>query len=85
MKRFMIARCLLIVVSLVVLIPVFSVCAQDLAEKTLLTEGPLQKVSDYFSTQTLVYSDGTSITRDEILGDVVANVALLFSPAPEAR
>ena len=67
MKRFMIARCLLIVLSLVILIPAFSY-AHDVTKKTLLSVGPLQKISNYFSTQILTYSDGTSVSRDLING-----------------
>jgi len=68
MKRRMIKGFLLGVLALAVFVPAFSAFAQDVAEKTVVTQGPLQKISNYFSTQEFTYSDGTSITRDIIGG-----------------
>jgi hypothetical protein len=68
MKRSMVARCFLIVLSLVVLVPAFSAYAEDVTEKTLVGVGSVEKANDYFSTQTFTYSDGTSISRDVISG-----------------
>ena len=66
MKRSIFARYLLIVVALIAFIPAFSSYAQDVAGETLVGVGPLEKINDYFSTQTLTYSDGTSVSRDVI-------------------
>jgi hypothetical protein len=68
MKRFVITRCLVIVLALFILTPVFSVYAEDVTERTLVGVGPVEKANDYFSTQTFTYSDGTSIRRDTISG-----------------
>ena len=36
--------------------------------KTQVSEGPVQQINKYFSTQTVTYSDGTSISRYIING-----------------
>ena len=67
-KRHMVTGFLLVVLALAVFGPAYSVFAQGTAEKTLVSAGPVQQLNNYFSTQTFVYSDGTSISRDMIKG-----------------
>ena len=68
MKRLVIASCLSVVLSIMFVIPAFTVCAQSVVEKTPLAQGPLQQINEYFSTQTTTYSDGAIFSRDIISG-----------------
>ena len=68
MNRSMITRCLTLVLALALLVPALSVYGEDGPGKTLVKQGPLQKINPYFSTQTFTYSDGTSISRNVING-----------------
>ena len=68
MKRLVIALCLSVVLSVMFVIPAFTVCAQSVVEKTPVAQGPLQQINEYFSTQTTTYSDGTMLSRDIING-----------------
>ena len=68
MKRHMMTGFILAILALLVFVPAFSAFAEGVTEKTLAAKGPVQKINQYFSTQTLTYSDGTSISRDVITG-----------------
>ena len=57
-----------IVLSVIVAVSAYTAYAQDVAAKTPLTNGSLQKINEYFSTQTITYSDGTMLSRDMING-----------------
>jgi hypothetical protein len=71
MKKVVIGLCLSVVLSVIVVIPAFTVYAQSVT-KTTVTQGPVQQINNYFSTQTITYSDGTMVDRTIINGPPVA-------------
>jgi YD repeat-containing protein len=71
MKKLVIGLCVSVVLSVILVIPAFTAYAQSLTTKTPLTQGPLQQINKYFSTQTITYSDGTILDRDIINGPPV--------------
>ena len=70
MERMVVARRLsvILLLSVFLVIPAFMAFAQGVPERTLAAEGPLQDINEYYSTQTMTYSDGTSLTRNVISG-----------------
>ena len=68
MKRLVISLCLSVVLSLIVVIPPFTAYAENFTVKTPLTRGPLKQINEYFSTQSITYSDGTILERSIING-----------------
>ena len=68
MKRLVIALWLSVVLSVMVFIPAFTAYAQSDEVKTPLTVGPVEQINDYYSTQTITYGDGTSLTGHIING-----------------
>ncbi|MBP1750977.1 MAG: exported protein of unknown function, partial [Deltaproteobacteria bacterium] len=67
-KRSIIALCLSVVLSVIVVIPPFTAHAQGVAAKIPLAHDPVQKINKHFSKQTITYSDGTMLSRDIING-----------------
>ena len=68
MRRFTITRYLLVVLAMVFLSSALPAHAGDVPEKTLVAEDSLKKINEYFSAQTLTFSDGASISREIISG-----------------
>jgi len=89
MKKLVISLSMLVVLSVIVAIPPFTAYAEDLTVKTPLTIGLLNKINDYFSTQSITYSDGTIIERSIINGPPkpppghLRQTVLLPEPIPE--
>jgi YD repeat-containing protein len=67
MKKLVISLCLLFVLSLIVA-PAMMAYAQSSTAKIPLTRGPLTQINEYFSTQSITYSDGTILERSTIKG-----------------
>ena len=70
MRKLVTGICLLVILSVAVLIPA-SIYAQSGTTKTPHTQGPVQQLNKYFSTQTTMYSDGTILSRSIINGPPV--------------
>ena len=70
MRKLIVGLCLSVILFVTVFIPAFTY-AQSVATKTQLTQGPLQQLNKYFSTQTTTYSDGTILSRNIINGPPV--------------
>jgi hypothetical protein len=70
MKKLVIRLCVSVVLSVIVLIPAFTVYAQSVT-KNPVTQGPVQQINKYFSTQTITYSDGIMVDRTIINGPPV--------------
>ena len=70
MRKLIVGLCLSVILFVTVFIPAFTY-AQSVATKTRLTQGPLQQLNKYFSTQTTTYSDGTILSRNIINGPPV--------------
>lgn len=60
--------CLSVVISVLMGISASTVYAQSIGPKTVLSRSPLQQINQYFSTQTIMYSDGTMLDRNIISG-----------------
>jgi hypothetical protein len=68
MKKLVILLCLPLVLSVIVAIPALTAYAQSFTVKIPLTRGPLKQINEYFSTQSITYSDGTILERRTIKG-----------------
>ena len=60
--------CVFIVCLLACFILIYPAISGSGVVKTPVSEGPVQQINEYYSTQTTTYSDGTSITRHIING-----------------
>jgi hypothetical protein len=83
MKKLLIALCVSGILSGIVLVPAFTAYAQGIT-KVPVTQGPVQKINDYFSTQTMTYSDGTMVDRAIINGPPVPPPGYEFERATVA-
>ncbi len=67
-KRLIKIFCCVVVAVLTGLILIYPAVSGSDVVKAPVSEGPAQQISKYFSTQTITYSDGTSISRHIING-----------------
>jgi hypothetical protein len=68
MKRSLIALCVSVVLSALIIVPAVTVYAQGPGEKIPVSHGPVQQINPHFSTQDITYNDGTVIERSVING-----------------
>ena len=67
MKKLFVTLCVSVILSGIVFIPAFTAHAQGVT-KGPVTQGPVQQINDYFSTQAITYIDGTIFDRITING-----------------
>ena len=72
MKKLAIILCLSLVLSAVVIIPVFTAYAQNVQTKNPIAKGPWKHFNEHFSTQTTTYDDGAALERNVIKGPPAA-------------
>ncbi|MEE9913678.1 MAG: FG-GAP-like repeat-containing protein [Deltaproteobacteria bacterium] len=68
MKKWVNALKSFIIAAIMVVVPAFTICAQDTVGKIPLQQGPVNQVNDFFSTQTTTFSNGVSLERGIISG-----------------
>ena len=71
MKKLVVGLCFSFILYTTVIIPALTFDAQSFTVKSPLTQGPVQQVNKYFSTQKITFNDGTILERSIINGPPV--------------